>query len=262
VIEKRRETESAVVSTEHLDALRQPAGDVLREALGAGWADAAEWRHYPAQEVYDPLTHVQYFFHRHPTPGPEPRSAEYGHFHLFLRGEAIPADAAPLLFAETAVANAPVPPQSAPLKRGNRDELCHLIAIAVTKDGAPVRLFTTNRWVTGETWYRADDVICMLDRVRFAAPGPVLLNRWIVALVRLFRPEIAVLLRQRDKTIVDWRWRWPRSNALEDARLETTSSFSIDLPARLIAAQAGHRRAPAMPPATQRRPSMAEGWGS
>jgi hypothetical protein len=150
------------------------------------------------------------------------------------------------------------------LKRGGRDEVCHLVAIALDAAGEPIRLFTTNRWVTGETWYRADDVIAMLDRFRIVAGAPsVLLNRWLEAMVGLFRPEIAVLLRNRDRAIVDWRWRWPRRNAFEDTRLEIASGFAIDLEARLAAVEAraaaassSGRRPVAAPP------SMAEGWGA
>ena len=84
-------------------------------------------------------------------------------------------------------------------------------------------------------------------------------------MVRGFPPEIAVLLRRRDKAVADWRWRWPRANAFEDPRLEITSSCDIDVAARLaaIAARAAPPRAAS--PGMQRRirlPSMAEGWGT
>ena len=247
-------------------ALAARGSTVLREATGAAAADLPEWTHYPQGEVYDPATHVQYFYHRHPRPAGQAAAepVEHGHFHLFLRGEAIPPGTTPLLLPEAAVANAPVPRQSAPLKRGGRDEVCHLVAIAVDPAGEPIRLFTTNRWVTGETWYRADDVIGMLDRFRVGIGTPsALLNRWLEAMVRLFRPEIAVLLRHRDRAIMDWRVRWPRRNAFEDTRLEVASSFGIDLEARLAAAEA---RAAAAPVSADRRvtslPSMAEGWGA
>ncbi len=39
-----------------------------------------------------------------------------------------------------------------------------MIGIAMSPAGVPIRLFTTNRWVTGETLYAADDVITLLDR--------------------------------------------------------------------------------------------------
>jgi hypothetical protein len=130
--------------------------------------------------------------------------------------------------------------------------------------GEPVRLFTTNRWVTGETWYRAEDVTRMLDRFQVSDEEPGrLLNRWVTAIVELFQPEIAVLLRQRDKAVTEWRWR-RRTNVFEDPRLEITSSFVIDLDARLGAAE-DRGVEPALTTtgarAGYRPPRLAEGWG-
>jgi hypothetical protein len=254
-----REREAATMLRDCRAALAARGSTVVREATGAAGLDLPDWRHYPEGEVYDPATHVQYFYHRHPRSNDDAAAepVEHGHFHLFLRGEAIPPGTTPLLLPEAAV-----PRQSAPLKRGGRDEVCHLVAISVDAAGEPIRLSTTNRWVTGETWYRADDVIAMLDRFRVATGEPsALLNRWLEAMVRLFQPEIAVLLRSRDQAIVDWRWRWPRRNAFEDTRLEIASSFAIDLEARLAAVEAQAHAS-----SKRRRvgslPSMAEGWGA
>jgi hypothetical protein len=88
------------------------------------------------------------------------------------------------------------------------------------------------------------------------------LDRWLGAMVGLFKPEITVLLRNRDKTVTDWRWR-RRTNVFEDPRLEITSSFEIDLDARLGAVE-GHPAAPAPMTGARGRPPlppMAEGWG-
>jgi len=267
VIGREREAEAAAVLRECRAALAERGSTVIREAIGDGPADTAgdivAWRHYPEGEVYDPATHAQYFYHRHAgsarTCPAEP--VEHGHFHLFLRGEGVPAGITPLVLPEIAVADAPVVPQSAPLKRGGRDEVCHLVAIAVDRRGEPVQLFTTNRWVTGETWYRADDVIGMLNRFRLISESPAsLLNRWIGALVCLFRPEIAAVLRQRDKTIVERRFRW-RTHVFEDPRLEITSSLDINLEARLAAVDAA-ATIPTGAPRRAQLPPMAEGWGA
>jgi hypothetical protein len=103
----------------------------------------------------------------------------------------------------------------------------------------------------------------MLDRFRVWGDHPsALLNRWVGALVQLFQPEIARLLRERDTAILEQRWR-RRGNVLEDLRLEITSSLDIDLDARLAGVEqsasgstvaTGTTRAP-------RLPRMAEGWG-
>jgi len=120
----------------------------LLSEVTAGTAAIAEWRHYPEGEAYDPKSHSQYFFHAHVGTGRP--AAEQGHFHTFLRAEGMPIGIAPLLLPELAVADVPaLPPQAPPLKRGTRDEVSHLIAIAIDLRGEPIRLFTTNRWVTG-----------------------------------------------------------------------------------------------------------------
>jgi Domain of unknown function (DUF6969) len=218
------------------------------------------WQHYPEGEVYDAKTHAQYFFHVHPTNGQQ--TPERGHFHTFLRAEGMPDGVAPLLLPELAVADLPAPPpQAAPLKRGARDEVSHLVAIAVDFRGEPIRLFTTNRWVTGETWFRAEDVTRMLDCFAVAEPEPsAVLNRWIGAMIVLFRPQIAALLQARDEAVMAWRRR-RRTHVLEDPRLEITSSLDIDLDLQLaFVDRLGHRpgdgdirRAPSLP-------SLAEGW--
>ena len=178
-------------------ALAARGGGILAE-IGVNGGALVDWQRYPAGEVYDPQTHVQYFYHAHPAADRTVR--EHGHFHTFLRAEGMPVGVAPLVLPETAVADAVrPPPQAAPLKHGARDEVSHLVAIALDPHGEPIRLFTTNRWVTGETWYRAEDVIRMLDRFTIReVGGPALLNRWIGAMLALFRPQIVALLRQRD----------------------------------------------------------------
>ena len=225
-------------------------------------ARIADWQHYPAADAYDPGSHAQYFYHRHPHPD---ALGEHGHFHLFLRAEGMPPATLPLLLPEAAIANLPTPPQAAPSKRGIRDEVSHLIAVAVDTTGNPVRLFTTNRWVTGETWYRAEDVIRMLDRFTLDAAEPQsLVNSWLSAVVRLYQPEIAMLLRERDRTVMDPRRRRRRVDVFEDPRVEITSTLAIDLDARLAAVDrlAVERVAPRQPAQPTRLPPMAEGWGS
>jgi uncharacterized protein DUF6969 len=241
-------------------ALAARGTNILGEVLD-GAADAQEWRHYPAADAFDPRSHAQYFFHRHATAD---EAGEAGHFHLFLRAEGMPAGAMPLLLPEAAIANLPTPPQAAPLKRGARDEVSHLVAIAIDAAGEPIRMFTTNRWVTGETWYPADDVIHMLDRFTLDAAepaGPV--NAWLTALVRLYQPEIATLLRRRDDAIMDPRRRRRRVDVFEDPKLEVLSSLAIDLEQKLSALdQVASAPWPQPARAPPRLPPMADGWGS
>jgi hypothetical protein len=222
----------------------------LAEAL-QGATPIYEWRHYPAGDIYDTDTHAQYFYHAHP-PGERKALAgggeEHGHFHTFLRARGMPAGVSPLLMPEFAVANNPAAPK-APLipsaPAGDESEpWSHLVAIAMDATGAPLRFFTTNRWVTGETWYPAADTARMLDHFALGEAGPSpLLNRWIVALVALYKPLLADLLLQRDAAVMDWRRRRrAKIHVLEDQRLEVTSTLAIDLEAQMAQIDAALRR--------------------
>lgn len=100
--------------------------------------------------------------------------------------------------------------------------------------GRPVRLFTTNRWVTGERWYRAADVITMLDRFVVDLSKPSWpLNRWISAMLILYRDHIERLIHERDAAIAQWRAAHPDRDVFEDRALEVTSGLAIDLDAHL-----------------------------
>ena len=110
------------------------------------------------------------------------------------------------------------------------DELSHLVAISMTKAGLPFRLFTVNRWVTGEVWYKADDVCTLLDyfKIDHAQPSwPV--NRWITAMIRLFKPQIADLIRARDRTIGIWQLEKPGIDIYEDRANEVTSYLDVSI---------------------------------
>ena len=124
-----------------------------------------------------------------------------------------------------------VPPAVQPNQGDDNEMLSHLVAISMNERGLPIRLFTTNRWVTGETWYAAADVVRLLDRFTIDLARPSwALNRWIGAMFVLFQPQMAELLRARDNAIMVWRRRHRgRVHVFEDRRLEVTSSLDIDL---------------------------------
>ena len=100
----------------------------------------------------------------------------------------------------------------------------------------------------------------MLDRFMIGEREPsAVLNRWIGAMIHLFRPQIAALLQARDETVMAWRRR-RRTHVFEDSRLEITSSLDIQLDTQLALVDRARdtaggdtfRRVPALP--------MAEGW--
>lgn len=183
-------------------------GEVLK-----GQGEFYELEHYPNDDVFDADTHSQYYYHAHRT-----EANEHGHFHTFLRQPGMLEGTQPVpYYGEEAW------PQGA-------DALSHLIAISMDAYGFPTGLFATNRWVTAEAWYKAEDVISMLDRfaIDHAWPSwPV--NIWISAMMVLFRPQIEALLWQRDEVVASWAHAHPGVDVFEDRRLELTGFIPIDV---------------------------------
>ena len=177
-----------------------------------------EWDHFPAGDIYDPVSGAQYFYHAHgaapktvgqdgkfhnlmpPAHSGAQRSAsEHGHFHTFLRPS-------------------------------GSDVPCHVVAIAMDYHGRPIRLFTVNRWVTEEGWAAASQLIRMLDRFVIDQPRPSRwVNRWLAAVMRLFRPQIEDLLRQRDSAIAEWARRHPGVDPYTAREFEILSQMDISL---------------------------------
>ena len=172
-----------------------------------------EMDHYPPGDVYDDETHAQYYYHAH-----RPDSNEHGHFHTFLRAQAIPEKVSPY-------------PVSTEAKRPTgEDAICHLVAISMDRSGLPIGLFATNRWVTDETFYPAKDVIALLDRFCIDHVYPCLAtNQWVTAMIRLFRPQIEDLLRARDAKLLALEKANPDTDVFEDRDIEVTSSVEIDI---------------------------------
>jgi len=203
--------------------LGKSGSNVVAEVL-RGEGTFYEWDHYPKGDVFDAETHAQYYYHAHAAGA---REGEHGHFHTFLRPKGMPAGVAP----------APLPDLAPP--EGDNDALSHLIGIAMDRDGFPIGLFTTNRWVTGEVWYDAADVIRMLERFAIDQSAPSWpVNIWITAMVWLFRPRIAALLEARDAAVARWTAERPDANAYEDRALEITSSLSIAVEDEIAAVEA------------------------
>jgi hypothetical protein len=197
-------------------------GDNVVGELLRGTDTFYEWDHYPKGDVYDRETHSQYYYHAHAADQRFP--GEHGHFHTFLRPKGMPPGLAP----------ADIPGR--PVPEDPNDELSHLIAIAMTPAGFPFRLFTTNRWVTGESWYRAEDVIALLaffniDHARPSWPA----NRWITAMLTLFKPQIVELVRARDRAVAAWAELHRERDVYEDRELEIASYMEIDVEAQIRA---------------------------
>ncbi len=192
-------------------------GEMLR-----GQGEFVEYEHYPADDVFDADSHAQYYYHAH--RGSE---GEHGHFHTFLRAPGMPAGVAPAPYGG-----------DEPWPSGD-EALSHLIAVSMDAYGEPIGLFTVNRWVTGDAWYPAADVIRMLDRFDIDHANPSWpANRWLGAMLRLFRPQIEALILARDAAVADWARAHPATDVFEDRELEITSQLEISVEAQIAAVTA------------------------
>jgi hypothetical protein len=196
-------------------------GDNMVGELLKGVGTFYEWNHYPDGDVYDHDSHSQYYYHAHPA---DERPGEHGHFHVFLRPKGMPPDIGP---ADVPDYEPPADPE---------DALSHLVAISMDAKGFPIKLFTTNRWVTGEVWYAGEDVCRLLPYfdIDHAQPSwPV--NVWITNMVILFRPQIRRLIEARDDVVAKWARRHPSRNVFEDRELEVAAELTIDVDRQLAA---------------------------
>ncbi len=183
-----------------------------------------QWNHYPKGDIYDHATHSQYFYHAH-VKGQ--RKGEHGHFHTFLRAKGMPVGVAPIAYSGDA--EWPVDDKA----------LSHLIGISMNPKGFPIGLFSVNRWVTGEAWYTADDVVAMFGRFNIDHASPSWpANRWITAMLRLFHPQIIELVYKRDVVVADWQRKHPDRDVYEDRDLEITSTMAISVDKQIAGVRA------------------------
>lgn len=176
-------------------------GVSLASAALAGAARLHEWAHHPQNDLIDARHGTRCFFHAHAAAERAP--GEHGHFHVFA---APPAGAQP--------------------------DFSHLIGISIDAGGLPTRLFTTNRWVTGEHWLPAEVLAGRLADFSLCTRGRLApIARWVQGMVRLHADQIGALLHERDATLQARHA--DHATALDDRRLHIVSQRPVQLLARL-----------------------------
>lgn len=146
-------------------------GVSLATAALAGAARYQEWVHHPHDDLVDPASAARCFYHAHAAA--ERAADEHGHFHVF----------------------APAPAECRP-------DFVHLVGISLNAQGLPTRLFTTNRWVTGEHWLPATTLIEQLPQFTLQTRGRLApVARWVQGMVHLYADLLADLLHERDAVL-------------------------------------------------------------
>lgn len=210
--------------TEALAALADAGKNPVTEVLG-GADIVEEWAHFPPGDVIDASTQSQYYYHAHAAD--ERVANEHGHFHTFVRPQKLDPTLTPTALSANSNADDPT------------SWVMHLVGISTDASGKLIRLFTTNRWVTDEAWYGADDVTGMIDYFDMTGdtPSPAL-NRWVTGVTALFRPQIADLVRARDTAIARHRAAHPGRDVYEDRAMQVTSEMPVDFLAQVRAIEA------------------------
>jgi hypothetical protein len=177
------------------------SGGSLVTAAMAGARQCVELEHYPRHDVVDKVHGTRLYYHAH---GSRRRpDAEHGHFHLFRHGTQ-PGD------------------------------YMHLVGISLNAVGQPIRLFTTNRWVTGETWHGAAAVEQALARFEVGTLGRLApVARWATAMVHLYRDQIVQLVHRRDAVMVRRSASVGWDALCEDRRLDVVTQRQISLAQRI-----------------------------
>ena len=184
--------------------LARSGRSVIHEVLGAH-AAAQPWVQYPTPMVEHPRTGAGYFFHTHGPSRSHPD--ERGHFHVFVRS----------LEARHS----------------------HLLAIAVDPYGMPIRLLTTNRWVTAETWSPAETLLVDAEEFALVTPNSdAALDRWVTHCVRLFQPQLKWVVYRRDTRLRTLSAGRDFERVLEDRRIEILSECRISVGEQMTALQA------------------------
>lgn len=178
--------EAAGVVIETITGMALEQRPLMARVLPA--SDIHFWAHYPDDDARDSETRSRWYYHVH-APG-DRDAAEHGHFHLFLHRSQLDDPAAVLA--------APAEGEDAAA------HVTHIAGLSVDHSGVPLAWFATNRWVTDEFLYPADTMIAHLDRYNVdATPEDDLVNRFLTAMVALYRPELSDLLRERDAALAE-----------------------------------------------------------
>ena len=176
------------------------SGRTLNEAALGGARDFIEWQHYPNNDLVDEQSGYEFYYHAHSVD--EMPDEEHGHFHVIKR---------------------------------ESNAFHHLIGIALNQRGLPVRLFTTNQWVTGEEMVESKLAIKSLGEFQMVVKGRMApVSKWVGALIQLFAVEIENLILERDQKIAQLAVeQGNRELALNSRKHHVLTECKIDLMARL-----------------------------
>ena len=123
------------------------------------------YQRYPEKPYNFGNKHWRAFYHCHDKK--DDTCKEHGHYHFFTHGQ-------------------------------QQDSWSHVAAMGMNKLGQPVRLFTTNLWVTDGIWFKSNQLKKQMEILRHSKED-TLVSNWLKSALLLFYNEINNLLLQRDE---------------------------------------------------------------
>lgn len=115
--------------------------------------------HYP-DKMINAGNGYFYYFHHH-------RNNELGHFHVFAKHE-------------------------------EKNVYAHLIGISISPKGEPIEVFTTQNWVTGDTFYDEGFLSEKIEQFHLEKTGPFKdLSAWVESVIHLYKPQIIYLNKKK-----------------------------------------------------------------
>lgn len=204
-----------------IDAITQMAAEgrpLMQRILPE--ADVHWWEHYPDDDARDEHTRSRWYYHVHAPGNRDP--AEHGHFHLFLHRTQMEDGASPIAQpakGEEALAF-----------------VTHIAGLSIDHQGVPMHWFATNRWVTDEFMYPAPVMIAHLDKydVDHTAEDKTV-NRFLTAMVALYREDIADMLNERDRRLAELASTSTAPEEIFEAGNDILAIRPIDLDAKIEA---------------------------
>lgn len=177
-------------------------GQSLAQAVLCGSPNFVEWQHYPRNDFTDTKSGYEFYYHAHSAD--QIGFEEHGHFHVFKRN---PLD---------------------------QSKFTHLIGVSLSQKGMPVRIFTTNQWVTGEQFQWADHVMRDVRDFQVQAKGRMApIARWLSAFIKLFEEEIEQIVLARDLKLASLSEKRALKEVLEMKEHHILTQCNIDLMGQL-----------------------------
>lgn len=197
---------------EATQSLLQKGKTVISEIIGA--TPYVEWEHYPKRDAKS-RSGALFYYHAHAAA--QRMKDEHGHFHVFA------------------------PNDSAACPHDQR--YTHIAGLSVDGRGMPLRVFTTNQWVTAECWENAERVCTLARQTELKDAKPHKVGLWLDAVFAFFRPQIDLVIHLRDARIKALEARG-RTQLFEDRRTHILSQCRIDFSTQILALEELGAQAP------------------